>query len=299
MRAFAAIALCSLALAGPAGAAERLVTPGPVESVEAGGGWVAWLNAERFTLWHDGESTPWNGPFLQELGTGPDGAPVGLFTKCDNRARDCDVRHAVLPAGPRRPLVDPPWEPRSFDESQGTLLLTLRGRGAPRLIYMWRPGNGLDDTGDLRGGSVSISARAMSNFVGLNGRLRLFGAKRSAAPRWHQLASWDEPREFDGKPGTYRAIGNAGTDGRYVYWVEHTTTYDDHGPVPGSRRTRIVRVEPGAAHRHVEAFTPPRSVFSFAVTHARLYYVEKEDGALYEYRDPPFERTAEELPIRG
>lgn len=294
----AAVALC-LALAAPSAGAERLVTPGPVEGVEAGGGWLAWHEEGQFTLWRRGEPVPWHGPFLQGLGTRRDGRAVGLFEACAGNALDCSVHDIRLPDGPRRTLVDPPFEPRSFDESRGTLLLSLRGPGHPRRIFMKRPGQPLRQIGDLRAGGVTLSTGTMTNFVGLNGRYRLFGSRRTDPPHWHQLASWDEAGEFDGDPGTYRAIAAAQSDGRYVYWAEIASTFDRHGFVEGSHRARVLRIDPGAGGR-VEAFTPPRRIFSFAVTRGRLYYTDADfDAAVYEYRRPDFEPTGESLPIRG
>jgi hypothetical protein len=293
----AAVVIC-LAFAAPAAADERMISEGPAEGVEAGGGWLAWHDAGRFTLWRDGVSMPWDGPFVQGLGTRRDGRSVALFETCGDRAIDCSVHDIRLPHGPRRKLIDPPYEPRSFDESHGTLLLTLRGPGHPRRIFLKRPGQPLRQIGDLRAGSVSLSTGAMTNFVGLNSRYRLFAANRGPPRRWHQLASWDEAGEFRQEPGTYRAIGNVSTDGSYAYWTESRSTYDEHGYVHATRHVRILRVDTGERPQ-VEAFTPVRRVHSFAVTRGRLYYTDRGGGAVYEYRDPPFEPTGESLPIQG
>lgn len=285
--------------AAPAFASERLITAGPVDAIEAGGGWLAWLGSGRFTLWRDGRSVPWRDPFLRGLGTRRDGRSVGLFETCAARATDCELHDRRLPQGPRRMLLDPPYEPRSFAESHGTLLLTLTGPGHPRRIFIKHPGGPLRQLGDLRAGNVSLSTGAMTNFVGLNSRYRLFGAPRGRPPRWHQLASWNEAAEFDERPGTYRAIGDAQADGHYVYWAEFRARFDEHGYVEGSRRTRILRVDPRRPHEPA-AFTPPRRIFRFAVTRGRLYYTDADsDAAVYEYRQPRFERTGETTPIRG
>jgi hypothetical protein len=300
MRTRLALVVLCLAFAAPATADERLVTPGPVDTITAGGGWLAWYRSGAITLWRDGEAHAWQGPFVRALGTDRDGNPVALFERCDTATAGCQVRDGRVPEGPRRTLLDPPWESRSFDVSHGTLLITSR-RPHPRRIFVKRPGERLRQIGDLRAGLVTLSTGAMTNVVGLNSRYRLFATGRVEPRRWHQLASWNEASQFRQELGTHRAIGGVSTDSSYAYWTEFASAYDEHGFVEGSRRTRILRVrQPGAGHRQVEAFTPPRQISRFAVTRGRLYYTDAtDDAAVYEYRHPAFEPTGEDLPIEG
>jgi hypothetical protein len=297
-RTTALLAALALAAGAPASAREHRIAKGPVETLQAGGGWVSWFKSGRQFFWHKGDRTS-RKSFLGPLGTDREGRAVGLSVGCSTAGASepggddgsCTVHHRVLPDGATSRLLVTQRNLRSVDEHRGTLIVGFRGRGHPRGIYLRRGGEGapLERVSRIRPGSLSISSRAMTN---LDPEGRLYAASRSRPHRWRLLARSADPDFVRGQEGPFAFVWNPQAEGRFAYWLEESFEAD------GSRyATRILRVDPEPSDRHLEEFTPPRNVSSLAVTRARLYYADKANGDLYEFIHPPFHRGGEPLPL--
>ena len=296
MRLAVAVAtVLALAAAAPASARERLLADVPVGGLEAGGGWVSWLEADSQVFLHDGERTISHLPLVRELGTDAEGRGVGLSVGCSSAGR-CKVRHRVLAEGRTSRLVVIPSNLTSVDEHHGSLLLGFRRRGHPRGIYLRRPGedSGLERLSRLRPGGLSISSHAMSS---LDGDVGLYAAGRNRPHRWRLLERTDDPYFHKDMVGAFRYVIDAQADGRFVYWIDALAERFENGE--GRYSTTILRVDPGASHRHVQQFTPPRTISELAVTNGNVYYTDRGSEAPYEFRHPRFYPGGETVPVGG
>ena len=123
----------------------------------------------------------------------------------------------------------------------------------------------------------------------------LYAASRERPHRWRLITTSGDP-EQDRAEEDVSFVDDAQASGRYVYWLETRIHNYDNGE-PSSRATRILRVDPGAAHRRVESFQPPRDAYSLAVTGGNLYYTDRVTGDVYEVRHPSFYRTGDPVPV--
>ena len=292
-RALAALALLlAVPAAASASAREQLIAAGPVEGLQAAGGWVSWFESGRQMMWHDGRSTVFDGPFVRTLGTDADGDGVGLLVRCGD-AR-CTVRDRLLTDGPTSERFTTAPTLRSVDEHRGSFLLGFRGRGHPRGIYIRRRGeDSLRRLSRLRPGDLSISSRVMTSFwpdVGL------FAASRNRPHRWRLIARASDPDFIRGAYGGV-LVFDAQAHGRYAYWLE--TRIENHENGETAVFTRILRVDPRPSHRHVEVFQPraPHDFGSLAVTDGNVFFTDGRTGPLYEVRHPTFYRSGDPIPV--
>jgi hypothetical protein len=266
MRIALALAACALAAACPAAARERLVAQGPVKGLEAGGGWVTWVAGDSRVYLHDGERTAAPADFTGRLGTDAFGRGVALDVGCDSLG--CRrLNERLLPNGPSTTALMGPNGIWTADESRGALLVGVRGADNPTGIYLRERGESdLRRVTHLRPGTVAISTGAMTN---QSRGERIYAAGRRSPDRWRLIVKGD--------------VDSATADGHWAYWLQ------DH--------ERIMRLNPGVAHRRPEAFVPPRRMSSLAVTRATLYYVDGDTRDLYAYSRPGFVRTGQDVPI--
>jgi hypothetical protein len=146
----------------------------------------------------------------------------------------------------------------------------------------------------MRPGVLSISAHALTNLRSFED---LFAASRERPHRWRRLAFSADPY-LDRGVDRATFVDDAQAEGRYAYWLERGVENYENGR-PSTRTTRIVRVDPGASHRHVEQFNPraPRDMGSMAVTGGNLYFTDASTGDLYEVRHPSYFRTGDPVPV--
>ncbi|HKP90128.1 MAG TPA: hypothetical protein VJT75_09160 [Thermoleophilaceae bacterium] len=283
----AAVVLVLLALvaAAPATAREERIARGRIDGLQAGGGWVSWFRGGKQFVWRKGEVTKLDRPFLGPFGTDGAGRGVGLSADCSAASSGdvgtCTVRNRVLPDGPTSRALVTESNFSSVDEHRGSFIVGFRGRGHPRGIYLSAGGENaaLERLSKMRPGELSVSSRAMTSFVPTDGRL--YAASRNHPHRWRLLAR-----------SNHRIVGSPQAEGRFAYWLEGT--FEPDGSVSA---TRIMRVDPEPSDRHLEEFTPPRYISAVVVTRARLYYVDRETGDLYEFIHPPFHRGGEPIPL--
>jgi hypothetical protein len=177
------------------------------------------------------------------------------------------VLERPLPDGPSAIVLIAQHSIWTADESRGSLLAGIRGRGQPTGIYLRRAGEDtLRRVSRLRPGTVSISTGAMTN---QSRGEKLYAAATGRPDRWDPIARGE--------------VDEATADAKYAYWLQ-----DDE---------RITRVNPGLSHRHAEAFVPPRLIGSLAVTGGTLYYTDRASGDLYEFRHPSWARTGDGVPV--
>lgn len=291
---FALVLLVALVVAPAAAwgsAPERLIAEGPVEGLQAGGGWVSWVKSGSQFMWHAGESGISHAPFVRPLGTDARGRGVGLYLGCGSDA--CTVRHLLLPEGAISTRFTTAANMGWVDEHRGSFLVGFVGKGHPEGIFIRRRGErSLRRLTKMRPGLLSISTHAMTSF---RAEENLFAASRERPHRWRRLASDSDP---DFIRGTYGGtfVDDAQAQGRYAYWLETRIENLDNGET--THDTRILRVDPGASHRHVEFFNPrrPHDFSSLAVTDGNLFFTD-QSGDLYEVRHPTFYRSGDPIPL--
>jgi hypothetical protein len=286
------LALLVVPAAARASAPEQLIAEGRVENLQAGGGWVSWVKSGSQFMWHDGESRVSHAPFVRPLGTDASGRGVGLYVRCGSER--CNVRHLRLPEGAISTRFTTAGNMARVDEHRGSFLLGFRGRGHPKGIYLRRRGeHRLRRLTRMRPGVLSISPHAMTNS---RPDEDLFAASRERPHRWRRVAFSSDP---DFVRGAYGAtfVDDAQAVGRFAYWLE--TRIENHENGDTTHTTRILRVDPGASHRHVEFFNPraPRDIGSFAVTGGNLFFTDRSTGDLYEVRHPSFFRSGDPIPV--
>jgi hypothetical protein len=288
-----AVAGAAAPAAAWASAPERLIAEGRVENLQAGGGWVSWVRSGSQFMWHDGESRISHAPFVHPLGTDAGGRGVGLYVGCGSEA--CEVRHLLLPHGAISTRFTTDRNLAGIDEHRGSFILGFSGKGHPGGIYLRRRGEqSLRRLTKVRPSLLSISTHAMTN---LRPGEDLYAASRDRPHRWRRLASDSDPDFVRGASGAV-FVDDAQASGRYAYWLETRFDNGENGD-PINYATRILRVDPGPSHRHVEYFNAraPRDMGSFAVTGGNLFFTDKATGDLYEVRHPSFLRSGDPIPI--
>jgi hypothetical protein len=283
--------LALLVPAAPAAAAERLIAPGYIESVEAFGPYVTWDdNSSGQLLRHAGRTSPFPWPLPYggvSLGSDAARRVVGVYTTCGGQFdTECVLRERPL-SGARERVVYRQRKgesPPSGDVYRGTLAVAVQRPGKPSVIHLRRSGSSrlrplVTKAGFPSGVDVGPGALVFTAQGNAENHVRVVNLA-TGADRVFAVDSTDDD-DCKCRPSLTQ-LGRAVVSGRYAYW--QVNLFEG-----GYQETRIARARTDtASNPFVEYYTTDGPASSFAIRGARIVYATST--GLVEATEPAWRR---------